>query len=490
MQTNGTLRMLASLETINVVSPSPRGVRNPDYSSKITHYEASNSDPLAVNLGKWILRFLFAKLIEEELGRDAKFRKDLMATTSKPSSLRRNNAPASIQLPVIAPQDAMNEDDSLITPRPPNGNGPPAVTPGLAIGSATPNSNGPMNGNRPSTADEGTSLEKRASQHSQSRTSTERSSDYFSSNTQAKNPADSQSKAPAAPGDTTQEASAQSPVDGDKEEKSKEGGLFGKSFRMKFPKKLGRASTDVKPTIVDEKSEGSDKSDEKEDKTVQDNFFGSIQKIKYNYEERIQHDPSQHLPSGIIPSSFNETPVLRLPPYTTVIIQDERPDSGGVADLYRGTISSVGIDADLIEKVGPMWLGDLLLRVPQRVLAGPFKFVMLTISEPTTCQGDPKGLFHSVAASRSFAEYCECRRVSSIIDFDGTERYLPSSRNSRLNANRMLRAKKILAYVAERIEAPFQQPDHNSLKPEDYLELYCQHQVRSFATRLGALNTD
>lgn len=43
----------------------------------------------------------------------------------------------------------------------------------------------------------------------------------------------------------------------------------------------------------------------------------------------------------------------------------------------------------------------------------------------------------------------------------------------------MLRAKKIMAYVAERIEAPpdpaHPDPDGN-LKPEEYLELYCQGQ--------------
>ena len=54
---------------------------------------------------------------------------------------------------------------------------------------------------------------------------------------------------------------------------------------------------------------------------------------------------------------------------------------------------------------------------------------------------------------------------------------LTSSRNARLNANRMLRAKKILSYVAERIEPPFEQPDEELLKPEDYLELYCQDKV-------------
>lgn len=42
----------------------------------------------------------------------------------------------------------------------------------------------------------------------------------------------------------------------------------------------------------------------------------------------------------------------------------------------------------------------------------------------------------------------------------------------------MLRAKKILAYVAERIEpSDTGENDPNSLKPEDYLELYCQDTV-------------
>lgn len=73
--------------------------------------------------------------------------------------------------------------------------------------------------------------------------------------------------------------------------------------------------------------------------------------------------------------------------------------------------------------------------------------------------------------------------------------------NARLNANRMLRAKKILAYVAERIEVQpssahgehieehdpaldaekvaeetHADPESDGLRPEEYLELYCQGQ--------------
>ena len=52
-----------------------------------------------------------------------------------------------------------------------------------------------------------------------------------------------------------------------------------------------------------------------------------------------------------------------------------------------------------------------------------------------------------------------------------------SSSNARLNANRMLRAKKILAYVAERIESQPELPDPDALRAEEYLELYCHNQV-------------
>ncbi len=328
---------------------------------------------------------------------DCKCAQELIATTTKPSSLRRENAPEYIRLPVVQPQgplDLTNDDDSMITPRPTtNAMIHPALTPGLSIGAATPYTNG---GNfttqidRPDTAEEGSGLEKRVSQHSQHRTSTDRKSGYFSSDSLARSPVDGLRRGLVTPGDASLEGatltSTQSPSDGDRDEKTREGGLFGKSFRMKFPKKLGRPSTEVKSAIVDETSEGSDKSEEKEDKSVQDNFYGTIQKIRYEYEARTQHESSQRLVTGIESHSPTETPKLLLPPYTTVIIQDEQPDSGGVADLYRGTVSSVGSDADIIEKVAPMWLGELLLKVRVAIHLKAFSQV-LTVLESNAYQG-------------------------------------------------------------------------------------------------------
>lgn len=42
----------------------------------------------------------------------------------------------------------------------------------------------------------------------------------------------------------------------------------------------------------------------------------------------------------------------------------------------------------------------------------------------------------------------------------------------------MLRTKKVLAYVAERIDpADPDEPEAHAIPPEEYLELYCQKQV-------------
>lgn len=325
-----------------------------------------------VNLGKWVLRHLFASLIDEEIRRDDAYRRNLTSNPLHPNGLQRGNAPPSIQLPtstLFGWQDLSTNHGPAATPRATNGNHYPAMTPGLSIGVATPssppsNQGTYVNNLLPSTLEEGADLEKWMSHRSQPRSSIERSSDYFSTRSIPQPAADTDGNVNGPPSEAQGEGLLQSPSEPDKEEKTKEGSsLFGKKFRMNFPKKLGRSSTDSKPAVVDEKSEESDKSSEKEDKVIEDNMYGIVQKIRYDYEERLQANPGQFLSSGINPSLPNETPVLKPPSFTTVIIQEDRPDSGGVADVFRGTVGLLGQEADQIEKVAPMWLGDLLLRV-------------------------------------------------------------------------------------------------------------------------------
>ena len=103
---------------------------------------------------------------------------------------------------------------------------------------------------------------------------------------------------------------------------------------------------------------------------------------------------------------------------------------------------------------------------------------LLTITESNSAERNRQGRLRASALPRSPSEHCKCRWVPCAFRSPITRPLTESVyRNSRLNANRMLRAKKILAYVAERIEPQPEHPDLDALKPEDYLELYCQDKV-------------
>lgn len=312
---------------------------------------------ITVNLGKWVLRHLFSKFVDEMIKKDEAYRKVL--NENRIRAKEQAGAPMSIQIP----NSSMNswQDSSLSptqTPRA-NGNYMPAMTPGFGIGVATPGATTYL----PGVPEDGGPLGKRTSQVS--RSSADRSGDYFS-NAPVSGASDTNGKAVTTPGGSSDEKPPKSPPEGDREVTTKESGLFSKKFRMGMgfgTKKLGRSpSTNVetKPAIVDEKAEDSEDSDTKE-KEVDDNLSGVVQMIHNEYEKMLLDNVDRPIESLITPSLPNETPVLKPPPMATVIIQEET--SGGSADLYRGTVATVGEDADQIAQVAPTWLGDLLLRV-------------------------------------------------------------------------------------------------------------------------------
>ncbi|KAL3421033.1 UBP9-binding protein [Phlyctema vagabunda] len=384
-------------------------------------------DDQRINLGKWVLRYIFSKTIDEQIIRDEAYRKELNETVKRSVEGKTASAPMSIEIPTTQSW----QTGSPLTPRAINAQIP--MTPGMGIGVATPG----VVGHLPGVPEDGAALDKKQSQLS--RTSAEKPNDYFSS---APLPtSDSSVKPPQTPSETTDAQAVKSP-DGEKESNNK---TFGKKFRMGMSfgtKKLGRSpsvAATEKPVVVDEKAEESESSESNHEKEVDDNFFGIVQKIRQEYDKILLERPEDIVESGITPSLPNETPVLKPPPMTTVIIQEET--SGGSADLYRGTVDTVGEDASVIEERAPMWLGDLLLR-NKTPLKEPVKVSF--VLQPW------QDLLPSIAGP------------------DG---------NSRLNANRMLRVKKILAYVAERIEAAPENPDPDALRPDEYLELYCYDQV-------------
>jgi WD repeat-containing protein 48 len=189
----------------------------------------------------------------------------------------------------------------------------------------------------------------------------DKSSDYFSSRPppqgQAQGDSEKQPMSPSDPG------MPQSPAEPDKEEKKKSGSLFGKKFRMDFPKKLGRTSTEQKPQIPEEKAEESDAASVKEEKVYEANISGVIEKIRHEYEEFLAANSGRELVTAITPSAENETPRLDIPSRTAVFIQEETGDTAVASDLYRGSVGRIGQEINRLEKSIPHWLGELLLKV-------------------------------------------------------------------------------------------------------------------------------
>jgi len=69
------------------------------------------------------------------------------------------------------------------------------------------------------------------------------------------------------------------------------------------------------------------------------------------------------LKSAITPTTAEEAPVIHPTQDTTIIIAEQKVSVDGSMDLYRGTVASVGNDADLLEAIAPGWLAELLLLV-------------------------------------------------------------------------------------------------------------------------------
>ena len=272
----------------------------------------------------------------------------------------------------------------IITPRAPNGLRNP-TTPGLGIALATPGI--PFS--------EGARLSEDRDRPISSFSQPRKSGDYFSTGpTPDPNialPTAGDSNVPLTPGvPQDEETKATVPEDGKdgatdpKDTPSK----LGKRFRMNMSfnmKKLGKTAITTekeKPAVVEEKTEAeADNKSEKTDNSreVEDNLLGTLQKIRFEYRDILAQQAQRQfaqdaaggalgraadlsLDSLITPSMPAETPVLKPPAKTTILIQEERPEAGGVADLFEGTVGSLRESVDVVEKVAPMWLGEILLR--------------------------------------------------------------------------------------------------------------------------------
>lgn len=305
--------------------------------------------------------------MDEEIRRDSEHREKAVANAEHLAKLNPSvpddDVPRSVGIPI-------SNDPSVTTLRPGTEFPGSPHTPGFGINLAgTPSSANYLSTSMQSgTIDMGTPEVSGPTQshHDGAPSSfSDRSSDYFSSrpNHQGQ-PHTEADKHPMSPSDATSNSGVpQSPLEPEKEEKKKGGSLFGKKFRMDFPKKLGRTSTDQKPAIQEEKIEETEVASVKEEKVYEANLSGVIEKIRDEYEEFLAANPNRDLVTAITPSAENETPRLDIPSRTAVFIQEETGDTAVASDLYRGSVGSIRQEIDRLEKSIPHWLGELLLKV-------------------------------------------------------------------------------------------------------------------------------
>lgn len=330
--------------------------------------QITQADEVIVNLGKWVLRYLFAGLVDEEIRRDEEVRLEIEAKNRRSHERNPTKPSMSIQMPhVTFNQDQSN--GSTTTPRPGRGKVPFLFTPGLSIGLATPG--GALTS--PANSQSGLlspGLDGRRTPGGKPQTPAERNGDYFSARpatATAETPA--AGKVPMTPAETEDDGAVLSPSENGAAKAN--AASLSKRLRISFTgKKLGRtqAAEPLKPPPVEEAIEDSEsRSDKADEKSYDGSFLGTLQRIRTEYEEQTELS-NEPLLSLITPSPAQETPVLRPPPATTIIIQEDRPDVAGVADLYEGSLGKLGQQADLIEKVAPFWLGEVLLRVSGYVL--------------------------------------------------------------------------------------------------------------------------
>ncbi|KAL1924391.1 uncharacterized protein VTP21DRAFT_7426 [Calcarisporiella thermophila] len=118
------------------------------------------------------------------------------------------------------------------------------------------------------------------------------------------------------------------------------------------------------------------------------------------------------------PALPGDYPRLNIPSSTIVCISEESPEASASVDLYRGTVGELTRDIGLVQQAAPAWLLEFLVksRVPLRE---PMKI----------------GFTLRPHEKSGMAE-------------------LPNG-NSRLTANRMLRVRKLLQYVVERLELEY-----------------------------------
>ncbi|KAF0489658.1 WD40 repeat-like protein [Gigaspora margarita] len=185
--------------------------------------------------------------------------------------------------------------------------------------------------------------------------------------------------------------------------------IFGRLKLTSVRSKISKTpNTETKPessgTSVSTENNAGTKTDSKPSAPTQSQDESSAQ---------VRKDEESKPPFVQLP--INESPEIQIPLHTTVIISEVSSEASPFVDSYRGTVETMVKDVELIEHRAHPWLLEVLLK-------------------------------NKIALKESV-------KIGFILKpHEGSELEELPNGNSRLTANRMLRARKILSYLIEKLE--------------------------------------
>ncbi|CAG8524535.1 13840_t:CDS:10 [Dentiscutata erythropus] len=237
------------------------------------------------------------------------------------------------------------------------------------------------------------------------------------------------------------------------------------------------AKTDSKPAASTQSQDEPSAQIRKDEESKANSPAKSKVQVQHTGYHPIHHDQIHsirnirpYVQPPFVQLPISETPEIQIPLHTTVIISEVSPEASTFVDSYRGTVETMDKDVELIEHKAHPWLLEFLLKNKIALKDSVKIGFILKPHEGSQLEDLPNG-------------------------------------NSRLTANRMLRARKILSYIVEKLE--LDQPEgekdeviaektliekdeektKSSIKPEMWLELVCLDQTLPPTMTLAAIKS-
>lgn len=192
------------------------------------------------------------------------------------------------------------------------------------------------------------------------------------------------------------------------------------------------------------------------------------------------------LSTPLSPPTSNEAPTINMPSTMAILVSEE--SASGWTILYRGQVSSTGVDARLLEESMPFWLLEYLLinRAPP-IPAIKISFVLLPWKPSNPDEEILPELLNTAQSKLTASRFLRVRKLTHHVQ-DKLEKIVASSRStSATNTPRSSFDARVISSSTSRTHSR-QNSDHQTrTKPEDRYEIICNDAILPLDMTLAAV---